>query len=92
VRHDGLGDAVNVGLRPGAELDLRQRRVLGARLCEPAREQRVAAVGTNPPRECVVEMVARTGGGARGRVALGSLGPVAADEAACDSSRQRLVR
>lgn len=92
VRHARLGDAVKVGLRPGAELDLRQRWVFGARLGERAREQRVAAVGTNPPRECLVEMVARGGGRARGRVTLRSSGPVTADQSACDSSRQRLVR
>jgi hypothetical protein len=92
VRHDGLGDAANVGLRPGAELNLRQRWVLGPGLCEPAREQRVAAVGTDPPRECPVEMVARGGGGARGGVALRSFGPVTGDQAACDAPRQRLVR
>lgn len=91
MRHDRLGDAVDVGLQPGAELDGRQRWVLGARLRERAREQRVAAVGTNPPREGLVEMVARGGGGARGRVVFRWSGPVAPDQSACDSSRQRLV-
>ena len=92
VRHDRLRHAVNVRLRPGTELNLRQRWVVRPRLGEPAREQRVAAVGTNPARERAVEMVAGSGGRARGRVALRSFGPVAADEASCDSSRQRLVR
>ncbi len=92
VRHDGLGDAPNVRLRSGAELNLRQCWVLGPRLCEPAREQRVAAVGADPPRECLVEMIARGGGGASGRVALGPSGRVTADQSACDSSRQWLVR
>ena len=32
VRHDRLWDAVNVGLRPGAELNLRQGWVRGPRL------------------------------------------------------------
>ena len=92
MRRDRLGDAVNVGLRPGAELNLGQRWVLGARLREPARKQRVAAVATNPARECLVEMVARSGGRASGGVALRSSGPVTADQSAYDSSRQRLVR
>jgi hypothetical protein len=92
VRHDRLGNAANVGLRPGTELNLRQRRVLGPRLCEPAREQRVAAVGTNPPRERPVQMVAGSGGGSRGRVALRSFGPVTVDQVAGDASRRRLVR
>jgi len=92
VRHDRLGHAFNVRLRPGAEMNLRQRWVLAPRLGERAREQRVTAVGTDPPRERLVEMVARGGGGARSRVALRSFGPVTADQAACDASRQRLVR
>jgi hypothetical protein len=37
-------------------------------------------------------MIARRGGGARGGVTLRSFGPVTADQAACDASRQRLVR
>ena len=92
MRHDRLGNALNVGLRPGAELNLRQDGVFGTRFRERACEQRVASVGTNPSRERLVKLVARARGSARGGIALRSFGPVAADEAACDSSRQRLVR
>jgi hypothetical protein len=59
VRHDGRSDAVNVGLRPGAELNLRERRVLGLRLRESAGEERVTAVRPNPPRKFPIEMLAR---------------------------------
>jgi hypothetical protein len=90
VRHDALGDSLNVGLRSGSQLDFRQCRVLAARACQRTCEESVTAVGTNPPRELPVKIVARQTGGTSARAALRIPG-VSVDQAAHDLSRRRLV-
>src|ERR1700682_6051129 len=88
VRHDGRSDAVYVGLRPSAELNLPERWVLGLRLRlrESADEERVTAVRPNPPRKFAVEVLARGSCSARGGIGSCPLGPAALDQAARDLS------
>src|ERR1700687_4334958 len=74
VRHDGRSDAVDVGLRPGAELNLFERWVLSLRLRECASEKRVTAVWPNPPRKFTIEMLACGSGGARGSIGSWGVG------------------
>jgi hypothetical protein len=50
ARHDGVRDAFDVGLGPGAELNLLECRILRPRFRERPRKKSVAAVGANPPR------------------------------------------
>lgn len=68
MRNDCLRDAVDVRLRSCAELYLRQRGMFDPGLRERAREQSMTTVGTNPPRELPIKIVARVGGVARCRV------------------------
>ena len=91
MRHDGFRDTVDVAVRPGAEVNLPQRRVIGPGLRKRASEERMTAVGTHPPRKFPIEIVARGGSGARGTVAIPSFKAVAVDQAMRDLSRRRLI-
>jgi hypothetical protein len=91
VRHYALRDPVDVGLGPGAELNLPQCGVLSLRLRERAREEGVTAFGTDPPRKRTIQIVARLSGGARGGGALRSPRRVTLDQAVRELSRRRLV-
>ena len=81
-------DSVDVGLRLGAELNLRQERVFSERLCQCACEERMAAIRADPAREVAMEAV--TCGGARCSVPI-VLAPATVDQLVRDSSRQGLV-
>ena len=81
VCHDRFRNAVEDALVPGAEPNLRQLGQLGARLCKRAGEKRATAVPTDPLRQLAVEIVACSGGGARGALAAGVFGPVTVDQA-----------
>src|SRR6202022_1439422 len=92
VRHDSRSDAVNVGLRPGAELNLFERCVLSLRLRECASEKRVTAVWPDPPRKFPIEMLACGSGGARGSIGSCGVGTATAYQAARDFSCWRVAR
>lgn len=89
--HNGFRDAVNVGLGPRLQLNFLQLRIVYPCLRESAREERVAAVAPNPPRELSIKLFVRSSGGTSSISAL-SLRLATADQAARDSSREGLLR